>query len=298
MSGADDHGFHEGELAVQRAAGVEAAAARLEGMLEGRDLGGGAAAFLAQQRVLALASTDADGVLWASVVISTPGFLQGSGTRLVVRARPVAGDPLADLVVGQALGAVVLDPERRRRLRVNGRVQSTTDGGFVVDVDQAYGNCPQHITVRRLTDDPGAPVPAGDGAPGPTAGLPSYVAERLRLADTFFLGTRHPVRGADASHRGGPPGFVRVEGDELWWPDLAGNNMFNSLGNLAVDPVAAVAVVDAETREVHHLTGTARLVAASGPDDAGTGRAVRLHVERSVTVAHPHLRAQVPQNVR
>jgi len=52
----------------------------------------------------------------------------------------------------------------------------------------------------------------------------------IAASDTFFLGTTHPVRGSDASHRGGPAGFVRVDGDQLWWPDYPGNNLFNSFG--------------------------------------------------------------------
>jgi hypothetical protein len=32
--------------------------------------------------------------------------------------------------------------------------------------------------------------------------------ELIRSADTFFLGTTHSERGNDASHRGGPAGFV------------------------------------------------------------------------------------------
>jgi hypothetical protein len=33
--------------------------------------------------------------------------------------------------------------------------------------------------------------------------------------------------------------LVRVDGNQLWWPDDAGNNMFNSFGNIAIDPEAA-----------------------------------------------------------
>ena len=46
--------------------------------------------------------------------------------------------------------------------------------------------------------------------------LASEDIELIRGADTFFLGTTHPERGSDASHRGGQPGFVRVDGDQLW----------------------------------------------------------------------------------
>ena len=42
------------------------------------------------------------------------------------------------------------------------------------------------------------------------------------------------AHGADASHRGGNPGFVRADSPhELSWPDYSGNSMFLTLGNLA-----------------------------------------------------------------
>ena len=91
-------------------------------------------------------------------------------------------------------------------------------------------------------------------------------------ADTFFIGTTHPARGADASHRGGPAGFVRVDGGALWWPVYSGNNMFNTLGNLAVNPVRGLAVP-----RLRHRTHAATLRTATtewatpgavGDDDA------------------------------
>jgi hypothetical protein len=108
----------------------------------------------------------------------------------------------------------------------------------------------------------------------------------IARADTFFLGTTHPERGTDASHRGGPPGFVRVERSSLWWPDYAGNNMFNSLGNLATDPTAALLFLDFSTGATLHLSGTARLewtTPEEDGDDAGTGRRVRFTLEQAAT---------------
>jgi hypothetical protein len=108
-------------------------------------------------------------------------------------------------------------------------------------------------------------------------------------ADTFVLGTTHPERGNDASHRGGPAGFVRLVGDALEWPDYPGNNMFTSLGNLAADPMAALAFLDFDRGRTLHLSGRARLRCATpgAPDDrAGTGRRVVFDV---TAVAHSDL---------
>ena len=39
----------------------------------------------------------------------------------------------------------------------------------------------------------------------------------------------------DISHRGGRPGFVRVDGDVLTIPDFRGNRYFNTLSNLLLE---------------------------------------------------------------
>ena len=108
----------------------------------------------------------------------------------------------------------------------------------------------------------------------------------IRRADTFFLGTTHPERGRDASHRGGPPGFVRVDGNDLWWPDYPGNNMFNSFGNLAVEPTAALLFVDFPTGNTVYLSGTAAIEWGTDDppgDDGHTGRRARFTTERVVS---------------
>ncbi|WP_237721067.1 pyridoxamine 5'-phosphate oxidase family protein [Mycolicibacterium phlei] len=107
----------------------------------------------------------------------------------------------------------------------------------------------------------------------------------MAAADTLFLGTAHPTRGADASHRGGPPGFIDVTANTLSWPDYPGNNMFNSLGNLAVDPAAAVLVVDFTTGTTVQVSGTGAI------EWSGTDRRVALTVEAVVGSHRPDLRA-------
>jgi hypothetical protein len=81
----------------------------------------------------------------------------------------------------------------------------------------------------------------------------------IRAADTFFLGTTNPERGSDTSHRGGKPGFVRVDDGRPWWRDYPGNNLFNSFGNLAVNPEAALLFADFDTGRTLHLSGTAEV---------------------------------------
>ncbi|HTI21034.1 MAG TPA: pyridoxamine 5'-phosphate oxidase family protein [Kutzneria sp.] len=251
-------GFHDGELAVQERAGVRYLAQRLGPMLAPPNLSGGAGRFLAGRDLAVITARDHAGQLWTSPLVAHAGFLDGYNALLHVNALPHKGDPLHDLPAGQQIGMVAIDFAARRRMRVNG-VLTRVDGGLHIEVEQAYGNCPQHINPdHRL---PPAPHPS--------------LTDRAALigaADTFFLGTIHPFRGADASHRGGEPGFVHLDGDDLWWDDLPGNNMFNSLGNITANDEAALLFLDFDTGARLHLSGRAEI------EWNGTDRRVRFRV--------------------
>jgi uncharacterized protein len=276
-------GFHEGELAVQDRAGVRAQAARLGGaMLSTPDLNGGMGAFLAGRDFAVLAARDADGRLWTSPLFSSPGFLEARDQELRAHAVPTTGDPLHRLPANQPVGMLAIEFATRRRVRVNGILTDVGDDGLLLSVDQAYGNCPKYIHPRHLEHPAGVEQPVER-----SSALGAAHQELITNADTFFLGTIHPTRGADASHRGGPTGFVHADGDTLWWPDYPGNNMFNSFGNLAVDPTAALLFIDFDTGATLHVSGKAAVEwVTPGDIDGGTGRRVRLTVEAVVCGAH------------
>jgi predicted pyridoxine 5'-phosphate oxidase superfamily flavin-nucleotide-binding protein len=279
-------GFHEGELATQRRAGVEAEAGRLESMLDSSDLSDGAARLLASQRFAALTGRDHEGVLWVSPLAAPPGFLRGLAGVLHVSSAPRDGDPLHEIQAGQQVGLIAIDFATRRRLRINGELVGADHASLTVRIDQSYGNCPKYIH-RRTFDVAGLATPSKH--PRRATLLDPAHQTMIAASDTFFLGTTHPTRGSDASHRGGPPGFVRVDSpSRLWWPDFPGNNMFNSYGNLAVDDEAALLFLDFDTGAALHVSGTAHVrwtsLGAAG-DDGAVGRNVAFSVGAVATVA-------------
>lgn len=282
MSPAIQEVFHAGELAVQREAGVERQAARLSRMAEPGGISAGMAGFLAERTLLVVTGRDAGGQLWTSPIAGPPGFLETrSATTLAIHGAPPEGDPLHGLPAGQMLGMTSIEFTTRRRVRINGSLTAAAEDHLIVDIEQAYGNCPQYIQQRVLSEDIETTGPAEERAE-----LSAGDTELIREADTFFLGTVNPGHGADASHRGGAPGFVRVEGNAVWWPDYPGNNLFNSLGNLAVNPEAALLFFDFATGRISQLSGTGAIEwgeAGRSGDDGYTGRIVRFEVRRIVS---------------
>ena len=279
--------FHEGELAVQEQAGVRGQARRTGGIIDAA-LTPAARAFLARQPFAITGCVDTGGRPWASLLTGAPGFLSTPDERTVrAGVGPVPGDPLGDaLHLDAALGLLAIDLAARRRVRVNGTVEALDDSGFTLHTAEVFANCPQYIqrrTWRRAEE-------TGDAPRGVTRGaaLTPEQAALIATADTFFIASAHTSRGADASHRGGNPGFVRVaDARTLAWPDYRGNNMFQTLGNLAVDPVAGLLFLDFARGDTLQLTGRAAVDwdptrAAAFP---GAARVIDFALEAVVAIA-------------
>jgi hypothetical protein len=266
-------GFHDGEVEVQNRAGVRAVADSRVGMLDPADLHDGVLRFLADRTFATMSARDAEDRLWVTALEGPAGFLEGSPDRLKISAAPRKGDPLYSLPIGQSVGLIAIEFATRRRFRLNGALEVAGDDVLEVALDQAFGNCPKYIHPRELHLADGPEVAVDEES---TSALSPDQEAFVRAADTMFLGTTHPARGNDVSHKAGPAGFVEVRGSELWWPDFVGNDMFNSLGNLTVDDTAALWFGDFATGRTLHLSGRASTDWAAS---TVTGRAVRFTVE-------------------
>jgi predicted pyridoxine 5'-phosphate oxidase superfamily flavin-nucleotide-binding protein len=249
---------HRGERAVQRRAGFPDrpwGSARV-----GAAVPGVAAEFLRRQHLVVIGAATPDGSVWAAPLTGEPGFVTAPDDRTVVARRtPIPGDPLASVFdteasdSGHDVGMLAIEPASRRRMRINGRARQVGDR-LVVHTEQVYANCPKYIQARDVATvapaAPGAVVRSDHLSPGQRA----WITE----ADTFFVATHAPGMGADASHRGGRPGFVTVTGDRhLSWPDYLGNSMYMTLGNLELDPRAGLLFLDWEHGRSLMVTGRA-----------------------------------------
>ncbi|HET9594541.1 MAG TPA: pyridoxamine 5'-phosphate oxidase family protein [Anaeromyxobacteraceae bacterium] len=248
--------FHAGEIEAQERAGEAAS-------------GGGIRDFMtAQHRTffealpfVILGGSDG-GWPVGTLLAGEPGFVSAPDPRTLRIAGQLPEDDPASrvLVEGAPVGVLGIDLGTRRRNRANGVVTSADREALVVAVRQSFGNCPQYIHVRELQGSPRKAQPAAERL----AGLDAAARSMISAADTFFVTTAARTDesrgGVDVSHRGGPRGFVRVDGSTLTVPDYRGNRYFNTLGNLVSNPRAALLFVDFDEGDLLHVQGTAEIL--------------------------------------
>lgn len=216
--------------------------------------------FLSSQQMAIASTVGKDTQVWASLLTGERSFVQAISAQTVkINVIPVRGDPLKEnLMLRNDIGILVIDLATRRRVRINGKAELDSDDSIYVHTKQVYFNCPKYIQLRDLNTH----TAKSQTLPHQhTKTLTSEQQQLIAKTDTFFIASYHPESGADASHRGGYPGFVRVMSDRsLVFPDYAGNNMFNTLGNIFVNPQIGLLFIDFERGSTLQLTGRANIV--------------------------------------
>jgi predicted pyridoxine 5'-phosphate oxidase superfamily flavin-nucleotide-binding protein len=265
IDGHDISPWHAGEVALQRHVGVAERLAAA-GKFTVRDH------LIAQHRdfyemlpMVVLGAVDRQGDAWATLRFGLPGFLWAPDPyRLHVDLSQDLLDPAdGGFSDGASVGLLGIDLRTRRRNRLNGTLHQTA-GGFDLGVLQSFGNCPKYIQEREayyIRD----PAIIADADTIHATALDDRARQMIAVADTFFVASYIDLedgqRQVDVSHRGGPPGFVRIgEDGALTVPDFAGNMYFNTLGNLLLNPRAGLVFADFETGETVQMTGDAEVL--------------------------------------
>ena len=287
--------FHEGELEVQKRAGVLQEGAQNSQVIQDSIIKG-ALRFVSQQSMAVLGSMDSEQNLWASVLVGQAGFMRADDERTVTfdignMARNPDDPFWKNITSHPEVGMLVIELASRRRLRVNGKITRESEKLLRLKVNESYPNCPKYIQRRQVTTnligtDQGPLVADRGEALGPEQ------RAVITKADTLFVASVHPERGVDASHRGGNPGFVRVMDDRTFRvPDYEGNCMFNTLGNFAATPRAGVIFLDFERQRTLQCIGRPEILwDMDDPtgESGGTNRFWQFHIDRWVDIAHGH----------
>ncbi len=279
--------FHDGEILLQNEVGVraqmEVAAKHLmrDFMIDEHRK------FFEGLEYIFLGTATKDDTPRASLLTGPKGFVS-SADPTILSIHPGHANQmseLTDLGVGDAVGVLGLDLSNRRRNRMHGRVSAISAGKIDIKVTQSYGNCPKYINTREISE---RLDPVVDQSIHHSETLNSSDAALIKAADTVFIssyirdGSGAAYEGADISHRGGQAGFVTLEGtNTLIIPDYKGNNLFNTFGNLLLNPTAALLFIGFETGDQLHLTGQTSLVKEASEVSAYPGalRLLRIDIE-------------------
>jgi uncharacterized protein len=258
--------WHAGELAMQHSAGVADRMAEVGKRAIRDHLIDQHRQFYPLLPFVVLGSVDPAGNAWATLRAGHPGFMDAaSPDRLTIRIPRDSGDPAdAGMEDGDSLGLLGIELATRRRNRLNGPVSRDGSDRFDLVVEQSYGNCPQYIQTRafRFTRDP---MVVSDERSLLLEATDERLRALIRGADTLFVASyaerENGRRQVDVSHRGGKPGFVRIDPDGvITVPDFAGNRFFNTLGNFLVNPKGGLVFPDWETGGLLQLTGDVEVI--------------------------------------
>lgn len=278
--------FHAGELRAHELAGGGPPGFAIRDAMpdQHRD-------FFSMLQYVMLATTDSCGAPVATIVTGPAGFIDAPDAQLLHIAPRAIWQPdvLTLLQPGKPVGLLGIDLGNRRRNRANGIVRRIDEHGIELQVTQSFGNCPKYIQVRKVEHaENGAVI----GQTHVAHNLDGSAIDMIAAADTFFVASSIDIQknegGVDVSHKGGHPGFVRVDGDTLTIPDFVGNRYFNTLGNLLVDDRAALLFVDFSNGSLLHLQGRAGIVWKVPEEERfdGAERLWRFHVQRVQRTTH------------
>jgi ferredoxin-NADP reductase/predicted pyridoxine 5'-phosphate oxidase superfamily flavin-nucleotide-binding protein len=265
--------FHQGEQIVQSRIGVREQAETL-GRLTIRDhMPEQHQAFYQALPYLLVGHVDAEGNPWASW-LSHQAQEEDAAVMDVEDARQFSlsleaihpKDPLRDaLDRPTAVGLLGIDLSNRRRNRMSAVLDGRQPERINATVRQTFGNCPQYIQTRGVKTRKNWSV--ADSTAQNLSALSTAEISLIEASDSFYIATYFDdgsgggETGADVSHRGGQPGFVRVDDEmTLTIPDFPGNNHFNTLGNIESNGKAGLLFTDFASGDLLMLTGEAEVL--------------------------------------
>ncbi|MDI1489697.1 MAG: hypothetical protein OHK93_000895 [Ramalina farinacea] len=240
--------------------------------------------------LLAIGTTDDEGRPWTTLLGGEQGFARSLGQSIVgVRALADSDhDPVLRTLLAQPrlstpgeyetareFSALGIHLASRDRVKLQGRLLGGSRVGnesilntsqdeaievqMALAIEGSLGNCPKYLNKKDIVLAVPQPVPLPATLP-----LSQPALDLLAKADTIFITSHHPSH-MSTNHRGGPPGFIRVECNDsqsviLAYPEYSGNRLYQTLGNLILDPRAGIVVPDFDTGNVLYISGTTKII--------------------------------------
>ena len=213
-----------------------------------------------------IALHDNDGKPWISLIQGETGFINSPDSKtLNIQGSIVAQDQLGlNIQQDEAVGILGLDMGTRRRNRLNGSVKHSEGSQYLsINVEHSFGNCPKYIQLRSFAkaNEPPSTETTLNSDHDSFEEFGDHDINLIQTSDTLFIATaQQPFADLDASHRGGKPGFIKINSNkELWFSDYPGNNFFQTFGNIYNYPFTGLMLIDFKTGDLLLMCGQSRL---------------------------------------
>ncbi|WP_164967742.1 pyridoxamine 5'-phosphate oxidase family protein [Halarcobacter bivalviorum] len=154
------------------------------------------------------------------------------------------------------IGLLGLEFENRMRIRINGKA-SIKENRLHIVIKEAYSNCPKYINDRKIIEE----LKTDNSSKIVNYEILSEECKQIiENSDTFFISSSNKEKGADVSHKGGRKGFVKIiSSSKIEFYDFPGNNLYNTLGNIYLNPNISIIFIDFTDNKILHLKGTAKI---------------------------------------
>ncbi|MBU2525387.1 MAG: pyridoxamine 5'-phosphate oxidase family protein [Bacteroidetes bacterium] len=271
--------YHSGEKEIQKRVG-ELLRAESNGRVITNTIIKGAINFIEKQPMAIVSSVDNKNRIWTSLLIGDHGFVTvPTQNNLNIDIEKIHSDPhdifFKNISDNGNMGSLFIEFETRRRFRINGAAK-VSENQIELTVKEAYPNCPKYIQQRVISRPEGFKKTNAIKTMGRK--INDDIKRWITSSDTLFVGSQGQSLSLDASHRGGPPGFVEfVDKQILKIPDYVGNSMYNTLGNILQNPNVGLLFIDFNKGKTLQLTGKASILfeqqnASDLIKTTGTGR--------------------------
>lgn len=253
--------YLKGQKALQKITGEEEIAKGRAPMLQAT-LHQRAVTFIENQIFVFLGSEDTEGNIWISLLVGKRGFVKVPSLEEVrLDLSQVVSNKediyFTNIITKPTTGILFHEAARRLRYRAWGKA-SLIDGQLSLKIRMGYKSCPKHIQKVAIE----LPETIEPLHPTYTKGSSLGASELAWIsnAHTFFVSTQTERGDVETSTRGGDPGFIEIlENGQLRIPDYWGNSIYSTLGNMYINPKAALLFLDFETGECLQMTGTTAL---------------------------------------
>ncbi|MBI3595684.1 MAG: pyridoxamine 5'-phosphate oxidase family protein [Nitrospirae bacterium] len=214
--------YHEGQIAVQQEAKTTQIVERLAHWV------GPIAEFAQIADLFLFAIPDLDKTLQFTVLSGKPPLMATRGGSDIRLQFPSARAPR--ITAPTVCGGLAIHLGQARRVRTNGRLIPVADG-VELEAQETFTLCRKYMAPSLALDDK---PHLGPVARESLAFDDPWLAGLLSRAETSFLASISPEGGPDVAHRGGPPGFIKLDATarRLTWIEYVGDGIFKSAGNI------------------------------------------------------------------